>query len=82
MKAQDSIVEILKTESNAANEIICEILDSYMEFITLMEKTLERSTVPPKLNEFAKILIMQRRDMWKPVVEHVNKRKGNLYDGV
>lgn len=80
MKAQDSIVEILKTESNAANEIVYEILDSYMEFITLMEKTLDRSTVPSQLKAFATTLIMQRRDMWKPIIEHVNKHRGKLHE--
>lgn len=46
---------------------LCEVLESYIEFIDIMEKTLERANLPAKYGAFAMLLIKQRRDIWEPV---------------
>ena len=49
------------------------ILDSYMEFIDIMEKTLKKCTMPTMLRVLSSSLIAQRRKDWKPVLEFINK---------
>ena len=44
-----------------------EVLDSYLEFIDIMEKTLERASLPQKYKDFAMALISVRRENWKSV---------------
>lgn len=49
------------------NEALSAVLDSYLEFIDIMEKTLERASLPQKYKDFAMALISLRRESWKPV---------------
>lgn len=51
------------------------ILDSYMEFIDIMEKTLKKCTMPTMLRVLSSSLIAQRRKDWKPVLEFINKNE-------
>lgn len=48
-------------------ELLCDVLDSYLEFIDIMEKTLTKATLPAKYGYMATMLINQRRDSWKSV---------------
>ena len=59
-------------------EILCDVLDSYLEFIDIMEKTLTKANLPAKYGYMATMLINQRREAWKPVRDKL--REGN--DGV
>lgn len=58
-----------------ANESMKMILDSYMEFIDIMEKTLKKCTMPTMLRVLSSSLIAQRRKDWKPVLEFINKNE-------
>lgn len=75
MRAEESIVEMLRSESRDANEIIFEILDSYMEFIDIFEKTIDKAELKPLIKDFARVLISQRRNMWRPILEYVKAKK-------
>ena len=53
-----------------ANDCIVEILQSYMEFINIMEATLNcYAELPPKIESMAKSLIVTRRNQWEPILK-------------
>ncbi len=58
--------------------LLCDVLDSYLEFIDIMEKTLERASLPQVYKDFAMALISLRRESWKPVRDKLMEGK----DGV
>ena len=57
------------SESLAANDCIVEILESYMEFINIFEKTINAKDIS-KFKPLAQALINQRRKDWTPILEH------------
>lgn len=52
-----------ESESDAANDCIVEILESYMEFVDIFEKTINAKNID-KVKPLAKMLIHQRRSQW------------------
>lgn len=70
----EAIYEEWDQESQAANDCIVEILESYMEFIDIMESTLNcYAELPDKIEAMSKTLIAKRRNNWKPVLEKIKK---------
>lgn len=64
--------------SKAANDCIIDIVESYMEFVDIMQKTLDKCKVPPKINILARSLIAQRRLDWMPVLDRCKKHRGDM----
>ena len=70
----EAIYEEMDSELDAANDCIIEILESYMEFINIMESTLNcYAELPDKIEAMSKTLIAKRRNDWKPILEKVKK---------
>ena len=70
----EAIYEEWEQETQAANDCIVEILESYMEFINIMESTLNcYAELPDKIEAMSKTLIAKRRNDWKPILEKVKK---------
>lgn len=70
----EAIYEEWGKESQAANDCIVEILESYMEFINIMESTLNcYAELPDKIEAMSKTLIAKRRNDWKPILEKAKK---------
>lgn len=55
-------------------ELLCAVLDSYLEFIDIMDKTLAKATLPAKYGYMATALINQRRDSWKSVRDEIKAK--------
>jgi hypothetical protein len=68
-----TLVEIAETweeEANDAKDCIVEILESYMEFVDIMERTLNcYAEMPDKIELMAKTLINDRRQSWQPILD-------------
>lgn len=66
----EAIYEEWGQESQAANDCIVEILESYMEFVNIMESTLNcYAELPDKIEAMSKTLIAKRRNEWKPILQ-------------
>lgn len=65
-----------------ANEIIIEILESYMEFVDIFEKTIKNKYFGTQqmltAKPFMELLIQQKRANWKPILEQA-KNKRNIH---
>ena len=68
-------------ELKCANDCVIDILESYLEFVEIMDRTLKMCNMPPKLQILADTLIAQRKNDWMPVLkiakEHQAKEKKN-----
>ena len=64
---------MLKTDTGIfAAETVVEILESYVEFIDIMERTLDcYAKMPDKIELMAKTLINNRRQSWKPLLDKI-----------
>ncbi len=71
----EAIYEEWDEESKAANDCLVEVLESYMEFIKIMEKTLVRSDLPKDLREYSRMLVMLRKGQWGPVLDQAKKKQ-------
>lgn len=69
-------MEWWQKESRAANDCIVEILESYFEFIEIMERTLAKCTVPEKIKPMADALIKKRRADWQPILDKSKSMQG------
>lgn len=58
-------------------ECLIECLESYMEFVNIMEKTLVRSDLPKDLRTYSKLLVKLRRGQWQPVLDMLKKDMEN-----
>ena len=64
----------LETEGGKiAVECLIECLESYMEFVDIMEKTLVRSDLPKDLRRYSRLLITLRKGEWKPILDKLKK---------
>lgn len=72
MMTTQEMVAHWTSESDAANNCIVEILESYMEFINIFEKTINAKDIS-KFKQLAQALINQRRKDWLPILEHTKK---------
>lgn len=75
-KSDDGPMEWWQKESRAANDCIVEILESYFEFIEIMERTLAKCTVPEKIKPMADALIKKRRADWQPILDKCKSMQG------
>lgn len=66
----EELVKMWTEESNAANDTIISILESYMEFAELVEKHAELRGENVLL-----ALAKRRKQDWIPILEHVQKAK-------
>ena len=67
----------MKTEDGkVAVECLIECLESYMEFVNIMEKTLVRSDLPKNLREYSRLLVMLRKGQWKPILDKLKQDIG------
>lgn len=69
----DAIYEEWDKESQAAKDCIVEILESYMEFIDIMELTIKKHCDSKNTQELAQALVDRRRLEWKPILEDAKK---------
>ena len=69
----EAIYEEWSKESQTANDCIVEILESYMEFIDIMELTIKKHCDSKNTKELAEALINRRRLEWKSVLETAKK---------
>lgn len=69
----EAIYEEWDKESQAANDSIVEILESYMEFIDIMELTIKKHCDSKNTQELAQALITRRRNDWKPILDKAKK---------
>ena len=68
----EAIYEEWDKESQAANDCIVEILESYMEFIDIAHKTINKKNLEKYLPMFT-LLVAKRRADWEPILEKVKK---------
>lgn len=69
----EAIYEEWHEESQAANDCIVEILESYMEFINIMELTIKKHCDSKNTQELAQALITRRRNDWEPILDKAKK---------
>ena len=69
----EAIYEEWGQESETANDCIVEILESYMEFIDIMELTIKKHCDSKNTQELAQALIARRRTEWKPILDKAKK---------
>lgn len=62
---------ILSDTGATALECVHDILESYMEFVDIMERTLAKCDVPKKIKPLADALIRQRRADWQPILDKI-----------
>ena len=72
----EDILNTWKNESNAANEIIIDVIESYMEFVDIFEATLKYPERIAKIMPLAKDLITHTREKWQPILEFAKKHQG------
>jgi hypothetical protein len=67
--------EEMDSELDAANDCIVEILESYMEFVDIMDKTIHQyAKLPDTINAMFTMLLSRTRNQWLPVLNQ-SKRK-------
>lgn len=65
----DAIYEEWDKESQAANDSIVEILESYFEFMEIFERTIKAQKIAPSIKVLALNLVTKRREEWGPILE-------------
>lgn len=69
----EAIYEEWDEESQAANDCIVEILESYMEVLNLLELTVKKTTITPQVQTLATALCKERKSKWQPVLNDARK---------
>ena len=69
----EAIYEEWFEESDAANDCIVEILESYMEVLNLLELTVKKNTITPQIQTLATTLCKERKKKWQPVLDDARK---------
>ena len=65
----EAIYEEWDKESQAANDCIVEILESYFEFMEIFERTIKAQRITPPIKVMALELVKKRRNEWKPILD-------------
>ena len=65
----EAIYEEWNKESDAANDCIVEILESYFEFMNIFERTIKAQKITPPIKVMALELVKKRRAQWEPVLQ-------------
>lgn len=72
----EAIYEEWDKESQAANDCIVEILESYMEFVDIMDKTVHQyAKLPDTINAMFTMLLSRTRNQWLPVLNQAKKKQ-------
>ena len=69
----EAIYEEWGKESQAANDCIVEILESYFEFMDIFERTIKAQKITPNIKVMALELVKKRRNEWKPILDKAKK---------
>lgn len=69
------------SESNAANDCIVEILESYMEFVDIFEKTINAKNID-KIKPLADMLIRQRRSQWGELLKKAKEIQNGTAESI
>lgn len=65
-----------ETTAKIANDYVIEILESYMQFVNVMEHTLKKyAKMPQTVEIMSKMLIQREKDAWQPLLDHAKKAK-------
>ena len=65
----EAIYEEWGKESQAANDCIVEILESYFEFMNIFERTIKAQKITPPIKVMALELVKKRRAQWGPILK-------------
>lgn len=65
----EAIYEEWDKESQAANDSIVEILESYFEFMNIFERTIKAQKITPPIKVMALELVKKRRAQWEPILQ-------------
>lgn len=65
----EAIYEEWGKESQAANDSIVKILESYFEFMEIFERTIKAQKITPGIKVLALNLVTKRREEWGPILE-------------
>lgn len=65
----EAIYEEWGKESDAANDCIVEILESYFEFMNIFERTIKAQKITPPIKVMALELVKKRRAEWEPILQ-------------
>lgn len=65
----EAIYEEWDKESQAANDCIVEILESYFEFMNIFERTIKAQKITPPIKVMALELVKKRRAQWEPILQ-------------
>ena len=73
----EAVYEEMDEELAAANDCIVEILESYMEFVDIMDKTVHQyAKLPDTINAMFTMLLSRTRNQWLPLLnQSKNKQK-------
>lgn len=72
----EAIYEEWGQESQAANDCIVEILESYMEFADIMDKTIRQyAKLPDTINAMFTMLLSRTRNQWLPLLNQSKKKQ-------
>lgn len=71
----EAIYEEWDKESDAANDCIVEILESYMEFMNIFERTIKAQKITPPIKVMALELVKKRRAQWEPILQKAKEMK-------
>ena len=69
----EAIYEEWDKESQAANDCIVEILESYFEFMDIFERTVKAQRITPPIKVMARELVKKRRAQWEPILQKVKE---------
>lgn len=69
----EAIYEEWDKESQAANDSIVEILESYFEFIDIFERTIKAQRITPTIKVLALNLVAKRREEWGPILKQAKE---------
>ena len=69
----EAIYEEWDNESQAANDCIVEILESYFEFMDIFERTVKAQRITPPIKVMALELVKKRRAQWEPILQKARK---------
>lgn len=70
-----------KQEGQAANDCIVEILNSYMEFIAIVQMNCEKCNVPEQFKRQMNVLCKRRQKDWSPILEEARAAQKEKTDG-
>lgn len=72
----EAIYEEMDSELDAANDCIVEILESYLQFVNVTERTIKCfAELPEKYETMFDMLVKKIRNKWTPILETAVKKQ-------